>query len=162
MLDSASGELSFNDGAIRFGRDTTPESLSKLPAAVHDAPGPDLVSFMSTKAIENLRSGDGLFSARLDFLRSALTAVRLMAKGPDFPPNLSDWSLPREEARHDFHCFWVRGQLGWLWRLRRYPWGRVQALCGRNLDKTPRESIIKVIYVEFADIEAEVSREFTT
>ncbi|MBI5208745.1 MAG: hypothetical protein HY927_02080 [Elusimicrobia bacterium] len=162
MIDTATGELSFNDGEVRFGPGATPESLQALPVAVGSAPGPDLVRFMTTRVIQGLRSGPGTFSAHLDFLRSTLTSVRLMAKGPLWPPDLTDWSLEREMARHDFHCLWVRRQLGWLWRLRRYPWGRVQALCGRNLDKTPRESIVKVVYVEFADIEDAISREFTT
>lgn len=162
MIDSATGELSFNEGTLRVGPSTTPQALSELPIAAIDACGPDLVSFMTTKEFCGLRSGAGLFTARLDFLRSELTSVRLSAQGGEFPPDLDDWSLAREEARHDFHCLWIRGQLGWLWRLRRYPWGRVQALCGRNLDMKPRESVIKIVYVEFAAIEEEIAREFTT
>lgn len=157
MIDPSSGELRFNGGGVAIGPTSTLESFQALP----DAPGPELVPLMKTKELLDLESFPGTrFSARLDFLKSTLTTVRLMAKGPAFPPNLSDWSLEREEARHDFHCLWIRRQLGWLWRLRRYPWGRVQALCGRNLDKTPRESIIKVVYVEFAAIEDAVNREF--
>ena len=162
MIDPSTGEVSFNGGRIRFGPGTTPESLNGLPLVPGDAPGPALVESMTTKAFEGLESEAGTrFSARLDFLGPALTAVRLMASGQGFPPNLTDWTLEREEARHAFHCLRVRRDLGWLWRLRRYPWGRVQALCGRNLDKTPRESIIKVIYVEFAAIEDAVAADFT-
>lgn len=162
MIDPSTGELSFNDGQVRFGPKLTLEEVEKIPAASTDGPGPDLVKFMTTKVFQSLESGDGAkFSVRLDFLRSTLTSVRLMAKAPQFPPNLTDWSLEREEARHDFHCLCVRKNLGWLWRLRRYPWGRVLALCGRNLDKTPRESIIKVVYVEFGDIEKELELEFS-
>ena len=161
MIDPATGELSFNGGALHFSRATTPESLKSLGAAVSDAPGPDLVPSMFTKGLRGLESPSGTrFSAHLDFLGSTLTSVRLMATMPEYPPDLTDWDLEREMARHDFHCLWVRRQLGWLWRLRRYSWGRVQALCGRNLDKTPRLSIIKVIYVEFAAIEEAVAREF--
>lgn len=162
MIDPATGDLSFNGGKARFGRDTTPESLKTLALPVHDAPGPDLVESMTTKAVSGLEAKSGEpFSARLDFLGSALTSVRLMAVDPRFPPDLTDWTLEKEEARHSFHCLCVRRDLGWLWRLRRYPWGRVQALCGRNLDKTPRESILKVIYVEFQAIEDAVAAEFS-
>lgn len=163
MIDLATGELDFNGLGVKIGPSSTLEELEKLPVPLEDAPGPDLVPFMKTKALHYLESEPGTrFCVYFDFLRSALAGVRLMAKRPEFPPNLSDWDLKREEARHDFHCLWVRSQLGWLWRLRRYPWGRVQALCGRNLDKTPRESIIKVVYVDFGEIEEEVAREFTT
>lgn len=158
MIDASTGELTFNGGAVRFGPTTTPDSLKNLPIAVGAAPGPDLVPSMTTKFIQGLESDPGSrFSARLDFFRTALTSVRLMATDPRFPPNLTDWTLEREEARHDFHCLWIKRHLGWLWRLRRYPWGRVQALCGRNLDKTPRESIIKVIYVGFEAIEEDLA-----
>lgn len=161
MIDPSTGELSFNGGAVRFGRASTPESLTRLPAAASDAPGPGLVPSMTTKEFRGLESFPGTrFSASLDFLGPTLTSVRLKATMPQFPPDLTDWTLEREEARHDFHCLWVRRQMGWLWRLRRPDWGRVAALCGRNLDKTPRESIVKVIYVEFAAIEEAVARDF--
>ena len=163
MIDPTTGGLSFNGGAVRLGPDTTPESLEALGLVLRDAPGPELVPSMKTKGVFGLDCGAGVkFSARLDFLKATLTGVRLMAVDPRFPPDLTDWSLEKEMARHDFHCLCVRRDMGWLWRLRRPPWGRVQALCGRNLDKTPRESIIKVIYVGFDAIEAAVAAEFTS
>ena len=160
MIDPSTGELSFNGGGVKFGKSTTPAALP--PDAV-DAPGPDLVASMKSKALGVLDAGDGAkFWTALDFFGDALVSARLKAVDPRFPPDLTDWSLDREMARHDHHCLSLRRDLGWLWRLRRYPWGRVQALCGRNLDKTPRESIIKVIYVEFAAVEELVAREFTS
>jgi len=159
VIDPSTGELRFNDGALSLGPATSPAMLEGLGAA--DAEGPDLVPSMRTRFLAGLRSDQGaVFSAHLDFLKDQLTAVRLMAVGGVYPPDLRDWDLKREMARHDFHCLWVRKQLGWLWRLRRYPWGRVQALCGRNLDQTPRLSIVKVAYVEFEAIEAAVARDF--
>lgn len=161
MIDPSTGELSFNAGRIKLGRRLTLESLGSLAIAPGDAPGPNLVKFMTSKVFPSLESDGGIqFSVQLDFLNSTLTGVRLMAQAPEFPPDLTDWDLKREEARHDFHCLWVRRQLGWLWRLRRPSWGRVLALCGRNLDTTPRLSIIKVVYVEFGDIENDIDREF--
>lgn len=158
MIDPSTGKLRFNGGALSLGADTRLAAVS----AAADGPGPDLVPAMRTKALPGLRSDLGaVFSAHLDFLKEDLTAVRLMAVAPEFPPDLTDWDLKREMARHDFHCVWVRKQLGWLWRLRRYPWGRVQALCGRNLDETPRLSIVKVTYVDFAAIEEAVARDFS-
>ncbi len=163
MLNPETGELRFLAANFKIGPSLTLESLRDLPVPVEDDLGPDLVPMMKTKAIHWVDGGPaGRFCVRLDFLRSTLAGVRLMAKRADFPPNLSDWDLKREEARHDFHCLWARRQLGWLWRLRRYPWGRVQALCGRNLDKTPRESILKVVYIDFGEIEERLAREFTT
>lgn len=160
MIDPSTGELRFNDGALRLGPETTPASLAGQGAREGD--GPALVASMRTLRLEGLRSNEGaVFSAHLDFLKDRLTAARLMAVGGSFPPDLSDWDLMREMARHDFHCLWVRRQLGWLWRLRRYAWGRTQALCGRNLDETPRLSIVKVAYVEFEAIEAAIARDFS-
>ncbi|MBI4346890.1 MAG: hypothetical protein HY553_08555 [Elusimicrobia bacterium] len=162
MIDPSTGELAFNGGSVRIGPQTTPAALERLGLAVSDAAGPDLVPAMRTKGLSGLRSDlEAVFTAHFDFLKDELTAVRLMALDPAYPPDLTDWDLKREMARHDFHCLWVRKQLGWLWRLRRPMWGRVQALCGRNLDETPRLSIVKVTYVDFAAIEEAVARDYT-
>lgn len=159
MIDQSTGDLRFNERSIVLGPATTPATLEALGAS--DAPGPDLVPAMRTKALSGLRSDlEAVFSVHFDFLKNRLTAVRLMAVGGVYPPDLVDWDLAREMARHDFHCLWVRRQFGWLWRLRRYRWGRVQALCGRNLNQTPRLSIVKIAYVEFAAIEEAVARDF--
>ncbi|MBI5202570.1 MAG: hypothetical protein HY925_13350 [Elusimicrobia bacterium] len=159
MIDPSTGDISFNGGAVRLGPATTPAQVESLGAA--DGEGPDLVPSMRPKLLRGLRSDLGaVFDAHLDFFKDQLTAVRLMAVNGNYPPDLKDWDLTREMSRHDFHCLWVRKQLGWLWRLRRPDWGRVQALCGRNLDETPRLSIVKVAYVEFEAIEDAVARDF--
>src|SRR5687768_10906829 len=104
MIDPSTGELSFNAGAFRIGPKTTPAALERLGLALSDAAGPDLVPSMSTKSASNLRSDlDAVFSAHFDFFKDELTAVRLMALAPAYPPDLTDWDLRREMARHDFH-----------------------------------------------------------
>ncbi len=154
MINPATGDLLFNAGAVHIGPGLAPGVHPVLRADPLRAPDPGLVRSMRTEALSDLSSAvGGRFDARLDFLGPRLTGVRLMARGPAFPPDLRDWDIAREMARHKFHCDWTRGQLGWLWRVRRYPWGRVRALCGENLQKKPEESILQVLYVEFEKIE---------
>ncbi len=135
MIDPATGQLTFEQPAIRLGPAVKPADVESLLATVLTGHARGAAPW-SLLGLNELTIAGERFAGTLCFLGERLEYVALTSMRPEFGVGFAELSEEKESARQRFHNEWLTKLLpsllssrtegadapAWTWL---FPWGRI-------------------------------------